>query len=100
MATSLRKRAAAAEFNSLCENGLTPEAIALAVMRGEDIVNPATGRKVKVTDRMYQAARDLLNFRLPRLNSIDAVTRNVGMTHEDWVRELDGETGEEEETLN
>lgn len=84
MATRKQKLAAEAEFADLANAGVTPEAFILKVMRGT----------VKITrnnkDR-YNAALALLPYRLPRLNSVDATTRNVGLTHDEWIKQMEGE---------
>lgn len=61
----------------ITDGGLTPEGLILDVMRDE---------KAKYTERQYQAAKDLLPYRLPRLNSIDAVSANVNVTQDEWVK--------------
>lgn len=81
-------------FNALCQEGETPEAIVLKVMRGCRALpygpNETASNEV-VTDRQYEAAKALLPFRLPRLNSVDATTKNVTLSHEQWLEALDGE---------
>lgn len=92
MAGNPKKKEAEKGFHALlADGGPTPEAIMIATMRGEDTVNngKATGRPVKITPKMIEAAEKLLPYRLPRLNSVDAVQRNVEMTHEDWIASLD-----------
>ena len=94
MTKQTKKQAAEQGFHSiLADGGPTPEAIMIAVMRGDDSVNngKATGRPVKITQRMVDAAEKLLPYRLPKLNSVDAVQRNVEMTHEDWIASIDNE---------
>ena len=91
---SPRKAEASATFQQLCED-VSPEAIVHAIMRGENTIR-INGQSVEITDRMLAAAKDFLPFRLPRLNSIDAVNRNVDMTHEDWLRSLEDEDGTED----
>lgn len=79
-----RKQKAELAFNDLVNDGQdTPEAFVLKVMRN----------KIKLTKanrQRYDAACVLLPYRLPRLNSIDATNRNVGMTHDEWIRSLEG----------
>lgn len=79
-----KKQQAAADFGSLVnDGGDTPEAFVLKVMRN----------KIKLTKanrQRYDAACVLLPYRLPRLNSIDATNRNVEMTHEQWIKSLEG----------
>lgn len=83
-----RKQVAEAAFNDLVNDGqATPEGYVLDVMRGKRAVN----RKNK---HRYEAAIALLPYRLPRLNSIDATTKNVSLTHEEWIAQMEGE-GEE-----
>lgn len=94
MAKNTTKKQAESGFHSvLADGGPTPEAIMIAVMRGEDTVNngKATGRNVKITQKMIDAAERLLPYRLPKLNAVDQVSRNVEMTHEDWINSIDSD---------
>jgi len=86
------KKAAEQSFHDvLGDGGATPEMIMIAVMRGEtDIAATPGAKKVKLTKQMIEAAQTMLPFRLPRLNSVDAVQRNVSMTHEEWIASMDG----------
>ena len=84
---------AAATFTALCNNGETPEAVVLRVMRGAPSIplpDDDTARaNAVVTDRQYEAAKALLPYRLPRLNAIDATNKNVDLTHEQWLAEME-----------
>ena len=94
MAKQTKKQAAEQGFHSiLADGGPTPEAIMIAVMRGEEKIanGKATGAPYKITQKMIDAAEKLLPYRLPKLNSVDAVQRNIEMTHEDWIKEIDTE---------
>ncbi len=78
-------------FHGLFSDGEeTPESIMVRVMRGDTHIHHG-GKQRRLTKQMMQAASVLLPYRLPRLNSIDAVNRNVEMTHEDWIKEMDGD---------
>ena len=90
-----RKKEAEASFHDvLADGGPTPESIMIARMRGAATVRGVDGTEIPLTASMYEAAKDMIQFRLPRLNSIDAVQRNVDMTHEEWIRQMD-EGGDE-----
>lgn len=83
------KKEAEQGFHAILADGdLTPEDVMIAVMRGQKTIT-RKGKTTKLSDKMYNAARDLISFRLPRLNAIDAVQKNVDMTHEDWLKSLD-----------
>lgn len=86
-----KQEAEKAFHEAITDGEIAPESLILAVMRGQATYLNSAGEKVEITDRMYQAAKDLIPYRLPRLNSIDATTKNVGMTHEEWIREMEGE---------
>lgn len=76
-------------FNDMCADGLTPEQYVLEVMRGRRKLNKANRHR-------YDAAVALLPYRLPRLNSIDATTRNVALSHDEWIKQMEnGGDGEE-----
>ena len=97
MAKNTTKKQAESGFHSiLADGGPTPEAIMIAVMRGETTVanGKATGRPVTITAKMVDAAKTLLAYRLPKLNAVDQVSRNVEMTHEDWINSIDNEEEE------
>ena len=40
-------------------------------------------------EKKFKAAALLLPYRVPQLNRVDAVNRNVEMTHEDWIKSLE-----------
>lgn len=80
-------------FNSLFSDGSeTPESIMVRVMHGQTTIMHK-GKRRRITKDMQQAASMLLPYRLPRLNSIDATTRNVDMTHEEWIASMADEDG-------
>lgn len=80
-------------FHSLFSDGSeTPESMMVRIMHGQTTIMH-NGKQRRITKEMQNAASLLLPYRLPRLNSIDAVQRNIEMTHEDWIREID-ENGE------
>jgi hypothetical protein len=84
-------------FNELItDGGETPEGLILKVMRGKYGDGKGKGM-TKAQRQRYEAALALLPYRLPRLNSIDAVNRNVAMTHEEWIKSLDGEGNEDDD---
>jgi len=75
---SPRKKAAQENFSAMCAAGTSPEEIVLTVMRG--------GKKADaITDQQYSAAKDLLRYRLPALQSVEAVVARTEMTHEEWI---------------
>ncbi len=75
------------KFEAAIGDGISPEVFVLQVAQGKRILKSAKD------ERAYQAALALLPYRLPRLNSIDAVNKNVDMTHEDFIKQQmeDGE---------
>ena len=78
---SPRKKAAQANFAALCDDGTSPEEIVLTVMKG--------GKEAeKITDRQLSAAKDLLRYRLPALQSVEAVVARTEMTHEEWIEQV------------
>jgi hypothetical protein len=79
------------EFQEACELDISPEGLLIQVMRGRTMVRDVKGRRIKVTDRMIDAAKALMPYRLPKLNAIDARIKHVELTHEDWIRDIDGE---------
>lgn len=79
-----KKQKAEMAFSELCGDGITPEEFVLKVMRG--VIKLKNGRD----QNRYSAAIALLPYRLPRLNSIDATTRNVEMSHDQWIKEMEG----------
>lgn len=80
------------DFQAMCDE-LGPEDIIGAVLQGRSFIQ-IKGRKTLITDRMLEAAKILMPYRLPRLNSIDAKVKNVTMTQEEWIASLDKEGGE------
>ncbi len=92
--TTVRKAEAQKQFAELMDDAdVTPEKILVAVLAGQQEIK-INGKKVKISDQMVQAAKDLVPYRLPRLNSIDADVRNVTETHEQWLKRLDQEAEE------
>lgn len=78
-------------FHSLFNDGSeTPESIMVKVMNGQETIMHL-GKRRRISKTMINAAMALLPYRLPRLNAIDATTRTVEMTHEDWIAEMDGD---------
>lgn len=64
--------------------------------QGEDkITAPETYIATIISDptqydeKKFKAAALLLPYRVPQLNRVDAVNRNVEMTHEEWIRQLE-----------
>jgi hypothetical protein len=88
---SPRKADAQSTFQALCRQRFSPEQIMMARLNNTKLTDPKTGAQVPVSKKMYDAAKDLIAFRLPRLNSIDAVMRNVDMTHDEWIETLEKE---------
>lgn len=100
MAGNPKKKAAESGFHTvLADGGPTPESIMIAVMRGEGTIRVPKlvdgkdpgGAPYKITEKMIEAAKQLLPYRLPKLNAVDQVNRNVEMTHEDWINSIDNE---------
>lgn len=91
--TKPKKEAERSFHEALAEGGETPESLMIKVLRGQDTVqidSESGGRKTKrITKDMIQAARDLLPYRLPKLNAIDAQVKNVDLTHEQWIEQMD-----------
>jgi hypothetical protein len=80
------KKEAEQSFHEALQDGETPEGLIIKVMRGDTKL----GNR-KITALMVQAARDLLPYRLPKLNAIDAQVKNVELTHEQWLAQLEDE---------
>lgn len=57
------------------------------------IVNVLNGKE-KYDANKYQAAKDLLPYCLPRLQSIEAENRNIEMSHEQALAELEAAEAE------
>lgn len=75
-------------FAGLFKDGAeTPESIVAKVMWGQTTITHH-GKQRRITKEMQNAAMALLPYRLPRLNAVDAVTRNVEMTQDEWVKSL------------
>lgn len=76
-------------FSGLFRDGAeTPESIITKIMWGQQTITHA-GKRKRITKEMQRAAEALLPYRLPRLNAIDAQVKNVEMTHEEWINEMD-----------
>lgn len=67
----------------------TPEGLMVKVMRGQESIM-RKGRQQRITKNMVSAAMALLPYRLPRLNSVDATVKHVEITHEEWLKQMDG----------
>jgi hypothetical protein len=75
-------------FAGLFKDGAeTPESIVSKVMWGQTTIMHL-GKRRRITKEMQNAAMALLPYRLPRLNAIDATTRTVEMTQDEWVKSL------------
>lgn len=75
-------------FAGLFKDGAeTPESIVAKVMWGQTTITHC-GKRRRITKEMQNAAMALLPYRLPRLNAVDAVTRTVEMTQDEWVKSL------------
>lgn len=78
-------------FSGLFKDGAeTPESIVAKVMWGQTTIMHL-GKRRRITKEMQNAAMALLPYRLPRLNSVDAQVQHVEMTHEDWLRVIEGD---------
>lgn len=75
-------------FAALCDDGVTPEQLIIAVMRGEEKIE-IKGKQTKITKQMILAAQYVMPYRLPKLNSIDAQIKTVSMTQEEWIESMD-----------
>lgn len=82
MARGPGRKAAQKKFEELLTEGLSPEAFILEVAQGKREL------KSKKHQQQYAAAMALLPYRLARLNNIDAVNKNVDMSHEDFIKSL------------
>lgn len=80
MARGPGRKVAQKKFEQAVGEGLSPEVFILEVAQGKREI------KTKKHREMYEAAKILLPFRLPRLNNIDAVNKNVDMSHEDFIK--------------
>lgn len=85
MARMTRKKANQRKFEEMMEDGITPEALIAEVMQGK---RKLAGARQK---EQYEAAKVLLPYRMPKLNNVDAINRNVDMSHEDFIKSLDDE---------
>lgn len=78
---------AAQKFEAAIADGIPPETFILEVAQGKRSL------KTKKAQIMFEAAKVLLPYRLPRLNNIDAVNKNVDLSHEDFIRQQMEEEG-------
>lgn len=85
MARGPGRKQAQIKFEQAIADGLSPEVFILEVAQGKREL------KTKKSKEMYEAAKILLPYRLPRLNNIDAVNKNVDMSHEDFIKQLQEE---------
>lgn len=91
MTTRQEKKAAEQTFHELFKTQPeTPESLLVKVMLGQKTI-VVDGRQRDITREMKDAAALLLPYRLPRLNSIDATTTTVEMSHDEWIKSLDSE---------
>lgn len=81
MARGPGRKAAQKKFEQAVGEGLAPEVFILEVAQGKREIKTAKQRE------MFEAAKILLPFRLPRLNNIDAVNKNVDLSHEDFIKQ-------------
>jgi hypothetical protein len=94
--TIAERKEAEKTFHTLFKDGAeTPESIMVKVMHGQTTIMH-NGKRKRITKEMQNAASMLLPYRLPRLNAIDAVQRNVDMTHEEWLESLDDGAADDE----
>ena len=84
-----RKKEAAASFASMFdgEDKPSPEEVVVRVMHG-------VGNN-EITDRQLEAAKVLLPYRLPKLQTVEAHVATEDMSHEEWINSLEGEDDEE-----
>ena len=87
-----RKKEASAKFADMfdgSEEKPTPEEVVVKVMHGAG--------DNKITDRMLEAAKVLLPYRLPKLNNVEAHVATEDMTHEEWIESLSSEEYDDED---
>lgn len=69
-------------FEEAVKDGVAPEVFILEVAQGKRAI------KTRKDERAYDAAKTLLPYRLPKLNNIDAINRNVDLPHEEFIKTL------------
>lgn len=87
-----RKKDAVNKFTAMFDDSEdsktpSPEKIIVDVMHGKAGEN-------FVTDRQLEAAKALLPYRLPKLNTIDAHVSSEEMSHDDWIASLQDDDDE------
>ncbi len=87
MARGPGRKQAQIKFEQAMADGLSPEVFVLQVAQGKRVI------KTKKDKEMYEAAKTLLPYRLPRLNNIDAINKNVDLSHEDFIKQQMEEEG-------
>lgn len=89
MSYNTKKKANHRKFEEMMEDGITPEALIAEVMQGKRKLSGARQKE------QFEAAKVLLPYRMPKLNNIDAINRNIDMSHEDFIKALEAEEDEE-----
>lgn len=84
-----RKKAASDSFASMFdghEERPSPEKVIVDVLWGKG--------NNEITDRQFEAAKILIPYRLPKLNTVEAHVATEDMTHEEWIAMLEGDDDE------
>lgn len=71
----------ALRFEAAVGEGIAPEVFVLQIAQGKRSIRTKKDREA------YEAAKLLLPYRLPRLNNIDAINKNVDLSHEDFIKQ-------------
>lgn len=69
--------------------GLGPADILAQVMLGTESIMHR-GKQVKISQKMIDAAKDLMPYYMPKLAQIEAQIATVELTHEEWIASIDG----------
>lgn len=67
------------------KRGTTPQGYLLDVLTGKE----------EYDENKYQAAKDLLPYVMPKLQSIEAENVNINMSHEEALKQLQDAEGDE-----
>ena len=81
MARGPSKKKAMETFEKALAGGLSPEVFVLEVAQGKREIKTEKHRQ------MYEAAKLLLPYRMPKLNNIDATNKNIDLSHEDFIKQ-------------
>lgn len=81
MARGPGRKKAQLKFEAAVMDGIPPEVFVLEVAQGKRVIKTVKDKQ------QYEAAKILLPHRLPRLNNIDAINKNVDLSHEDFIKQ-------------